>query len=115
VDGGRYWRELFVAAPVDGVVVEGFVDLVYESPRGLVVVDYKTDAVASPEEIDAAVARHRLQAAAYAAALGQSLGRPVVAARLVFVGPDPAVERTIADLPAALGELAPLLRAAPSL
>ena len=39
-----YWREMYVAVPVDGMTLEGYVDLVYRDPDGLVVVDYKTDA-----------------------------------------------------------------------
>ena len=89
---GRYWRE-------------GFVGLVYETPEGLVVLDYKTDPLTSPEEVEAAVARHRLQAAAYAAALEASLGRPVAAARLVFVSPVPALERAVEDLRAGRDEI----------
>ena len=37
------WREVFVARPFDGTTLEGYVDLLYRSPEGLVVVDYKTD------------------------------------------------------------------------
>ena len=37
-------REMYVATPVDGTTLEGYVDLVYRRPDGLVVVDYKTDA-----------------------------------------------------------------------
>ena len=32
---GRYWREVYVAAPVEGVTVEGFIDLLYETSRWL--------------------------------------------------------------------------------
>ena len=50
----RHWRELYVAAPVnedsDAPVIEGYIDLaVLESGSdgpGLIIVDYKTDAVA---------------------------------------------------------------------
>lgn len=80
----RAWREVYVAADVDGTVVEGFVDLVYEAPDGLVVVDWKTDAVRTAADVDAAVARYRVQAAAYALALERTLARPVVRCELVF-------------------------------
>ena len=43
---GQYWRETYVAVPLDGITLEGYVDLVYRDDDGLVVVDYKTDAVA---------------------------------------------------------------------
>jgi len=48
---GRYHREVYVAAPEGPVLVEGFIDLVFETDEGLVVVDYKTDGVETPEEI----------------------------------------------------------------
>ena len=38
-------KELYVAAPVGDRVIEGYVDLLVETPDGLVIVDYKTDTV----------------------------------------------------------------------
>ncbi|MDP9401965.1 MAG: UvrD-helicase domain-containing protein [Actinomycetota bacterium] len=106
----RHWRELYVAAPVGPLTLEGFVDLLYETPEGLVVVDYKTDAVTTEAEMTVAVARHRLQGAAYAVALEAALGRPVNACRFVFVSGGVAREREIADLPAAMAEVRELLQ-----
>ena len=40
-----HWRETYVAVPFDGITLEGYVDLVFRDDDGLVVVDYKTDAV----------------------------------------------------------------------
>ena len=37
----EHWRELFVAAPFGERLVEGYVDLVYRGPKGLVVVDWE--------------------------------------------------------------------------
>jgi len=79
---GTGWRELPVAAEVDGVLLEGFVDLLVRSPDGLVVVDYKTDAIASDADLDTAVRRYSIQGAAYALALEAALGEPVT--RCVF-------------------------------
>ncbi|MPZ98415.1 MAG: AAA family ATPase [Dehalococcoidia bacterium] len=98
VGSGRYWREVYVASSVDGAVIEGFVDLLYESPEGYVVVDYKTDAVPSEAELDAAVARYAVQLGAYALALSEQLDRPVTGATLLFLGEAGATERRIADL-----------------
>ena len=91
VTGGRYWREVPVAAVVDGVTVEGFVDLLIETLEGLVVVDYKTDQIATDDELDAAMERYRVQGAAYALALERALGAPV--ARCLFVSHAPAACR----------------------
>ena len=41
----RYWRELHVACPLGDQIIEGYVDLVYETAEGLMVVDYKTDQI----------------------------------------------------------------------
>ncbi len=82
---GRHWRELYVAAPVEGTLLEGFVDLVVEADDGsLVVVDHKTDAVRGESDIASAAARYRLQLGAYALALTATTGRPVSRAVLVF-------------------------------
>ena len=44
IASGRYYREVFVSAPVEDVLLEGFIDLLFEDDAGLVIVDYKTDA-----------------------------------------------------------------------
>ena len=102
VTGGRYWREVPVAAVVDGVTVEGFVDLLIETLEGLVVVDYKTDQIPTDEELDAAMERYRAQGAAYALALERALGTPVARCLFVFARRRRAVEREVDDLPAAI-------------
>ena len=63
-------------AAIGDTLIEGFIDLLYESADGLVVVDYKTDTVRSPADVDAAVARYRLQGATYAVALEQHCSGP---------------------------------------
>jgi ATP-dependent helicase/nuclease subunit A len=89
---GRSWRELYVAAPVatpaGDVLLEGFVDLLYKTAEGYVVVDYKTDGVSSETQIDRAMQQYRVQGAAYALALEQQLGQPVVSFECVFVTPE---------------------------
>ena len=115
VAGGRFWREVPVGAPVDGVTVEGFVDLLVDTPAGLVVVDYKTDRAHDDAELDALMVKYRVQGAAYALALERALGRP--AARCVFVFARRgavAAEREITDLPAAVADVETLVRAGAS-
>jgi len=99
--GWDSWRELPVAAEIDGVLLEGFVDLLVRSPAGLVVVDYKTDVVPGDEDVDAAVRRYTPQGAAYALALEAALGEPVVRCVFVFARLPSAREAEIADLGAA--------------
>jgi ATP-dependent exoDNAse (exonuclease V) beta subunit len=109
VAGGRCWRELYVGVPVGDRVLEGFVDLLVDGPAGLVVVDYKTDAVPGDRELEAAVERYRLQAAAYAVAVEHALGRPVERCTFLFVRAGEAVSRDVADLDAARREVRELL------
>ncbi|HEX2383724.1 MAG TPA: UvrD-helicase domain-containing protein [Acidimicrobiales bacterium] len=103
----KRWRELYVGAPVNRAdpdtapvaIVEGYIDLLFEDARGeLVVVDYKTDRATTSAEAAAVAQRYRIQAAAYALAVGEVLQRPVARAVLVFCGHDGAVEHEIPEL-----------------
>ena len=105
VAGGRYWRELFVSAPVGNVSVEGFIDLLYETDDGLVVVDYKTDRAPGEQELEAALERYTPQGATYALAVEEALGRTVAKCVFVFVQPGRSRERHIEDLTAAIANV----------
>jgi ATP-dependent helicase/nuclease subunit A len=102
--GHRWWREVPVAAEVDGTVLEGFIDLLVESDDGLVVVDYKTDHV-SEHEVEALLARYSVQGAAYAVALEAALARPVTRCVFVFARAAGPLEREIPDLDSAKAEV----------
>ncbi|MXW59923.1 MAG: AAA family ATPase [Acidimicrobiia bacterium] len=95
--GSEHWKELFVAAPVDGTVVEGYIDLLYRADEGLVVVDYKTDDIHDDEMRQAKVDRYQLQVAAYSLAVEQAVGEEVARCVLVFArAGQPAEEVTFA-------------------
>ncbi len=100
----QHWRELFVAAPFSERLVEGYVDLVYRGPDGLVVVDWKTDTIAGDDGVDAKLDRYRLQGAAYAAALEAVTGEPVARMVFVFLDRAGAIEAELHDLRAAVDE-----------
>ena len=100
----EHWRELFVAAPFGDRLLEGYIDLAYRSPEGLVVVDWKTDDVAGDGSVEVKLARYRLQGAAYAAALEMVTGEPVARMVFVFLDRSGAVERELPDLRAAVDE-----------
>ena len=107
----RHWRELYVAAPLGDdihTLVEGFVDLAYlqEGPDGpgLVIVDYKTDAVLDDDDRVAKAARYRLQGATYALAAERATGLAVRRVVFCFLAEDGAVELDITDLPVAVAE-----------
>ena len=104
VASGRYYREVFVSAPVEGVLIEGFIDLLFEADEGLVIVDYKTDALTSLEEIQQSMASYRLQGGAYALALQNSSGRLVKEVVFLFLQPQQAV--VVEDLDGAMADAA---------
>jgi len=108
--GWPCWRELPVGAMVDGVLLEGFVDLLVRTPDGLVVVDYKTDRAPGDDELDARAAHYTPQGAAYALALQEVLHEPVVRCVFVFALPPVAAERAVIDLPGALRSVRAQLR-----
>jgi len=105
--GLPHWKEMFVAAPLpDGTTIEGYIDLVYRAIDGLVIVDYKTDAVPDDESLAAKVESYRIQLAAYAVALEQVLGEPVARCQLVFLREEGSQTVDIADLDTAKTEAA---------
>ena len=107
----RRWRELYVAAEVEGRLLEGFIDLLYEAPDGsLVVIDYKTHD--SDERPDLRYKPgYRLQIAAYALMLTEATGRDVSRCVFVFLGPDSAHEVEVDGLPQAIEDVRQALAA----
>jgi ATP-dependent exoDNAse (exonuclease V) beta subunit len=104
-----HWRELYACTPVGDRLLEGYVDLLYRSPAGLVVVDHKTADTNDPAELDRRVQGYRLQGAAYALAVGQATGEPVVRVTFLFLTPTGPVELDLADLDAAMADVARLV------
>ena len=80
----RLWREVPVAAPVEGGFLHGFIDLLFEEPDGLVVVDYKTDSV-NEDRVEDAVKKYRLQGGAYAYAVSRATGKRVKEVRFLYL------------------------------
>jgi ATP-dependent helicase/nuclease subunit A len=77
----RHWKEVPVSAAFDGLIIEGYVDLLFETGEGLVVVDFKTD---RDGDVSAADRRYALQLGAYALALEAATHRRVAAAWVVM-------------------------------
>ncbi len=102
LESGRWWRETPVAGPVGDGIVEGFIDLLFEEEDGYVVVDYKTDAVRTDEDIDRAMGRYRLQGGSYALALSKATGLNVKEVSFLFL--EPRREVAVEDLPGAMIE-----------
>ena len=90
----QVWREYRFALLVDGgiydpsaageeLLLQGVADCVFETERGLVVVDFKTDRVTG-EALTQRAETYRPQLAAYAAALEKILEKPVTERILYF-------------------------------
>ena len=97
----RIWREVPVAAPVGDGSLHGFIDLLFEEGNGLVVVDYKTDAV-TEEQLPEVIDRYRLQGGAYAHAIRQVTGKAVK--EVVFLYLQPKREVALPDLAGAMAD-----------
>jgi ATP-dependent helicase/nuclease subunit A len=69
--GRRCHREAPITFVRDGAVIDGQIDLAYETVNGWTVVDFKTDA-----ELGASEDAYRRQIAIYAGALSEITGRP---------------------------------------
>jgi ATP-dependent helicase/nuclease subunit A len=95
-----HWRELYVATPLDEhTLLEGYIDLLYRSPAGLVVVDYKTSATADPAQLDARLAGYRGQGQAYRRAVAAVTGEPVTVVTFLFLTRQGAIARTLQPTP----------------
>jgi ATP-dependent helicase/nuclease subunit A len=98
------WRETYVGTTVGDQVVEGIVDLLYRDEDGLVIVDYKTDAVPAPAQA-ARVDFYRPQMAVYAMAVEAAVGEPVTRCVLLFLSPTGAMPAVLHGLADAVAQL----------
>jgi len=112
---GEYWRETYVAVPVEGLTLEGYVDLVYRDTAAadaLVVVDYKTDAIRNAADLAARLAHYRVQGAAYAIAVKAATGERVDRCVFIFLSSEGAREVVIGgdELIAAIADVRGFIR-----
>jgi len=96
----RMWREVPIGAPAEGTVLEGFIDLLFQTDQGYEIVDYKTDEVRA-DELDARMDRYRAQGEAYAELVQAITGQPPVAVSFVFASTDKVIRIVAQGLPAA--------------
>jgi ATP-dependent helicase/nuclease subunit A len=91
----QHWKESFVGTmDTDGLVLEGFVDLIFRRSDGtLVIVDYKTDAVPDGA-LSTRTSHYAPQINAYRRALQAATGAPVVA-HLSFLAGDGSDAREV--------------------
>ncbi len=79
------------AQPEDELMLQGVVDCAFETEKGLVIVDFKTDRITAAEAAQRAE-RYRPQLSAYSEALSRVLELPVAEMRLYFFAADCEVE-----------------------
>ena len=83
-----HWREVYACTPsVGGRLLEGYIDLLYRMPDGLVVVDYKTAGTNDRTQLDERVEGYRLQGGSYAISVARATGEPVVRVAFLFLTP----------------------------
>ena len=74
----------FPGAGEEQVLLQGVVDAWFETPDGLVIVDYKTDRI-HPDAVPERTAYYAAQLRAYAGAMARITGRPVCRRTLYFL------------------------------
>ena len=74
----------FPGADAEQVLLQGVVDAWFETPDGLVIVDYKTDRI-RPDAVPERTAYYAAQLRAYAGAMARITGRPVCRRTLYFL------------------------------
>ncbi|MCX5992965.1 MAG: UvrD-helicase domain-containing protein [Chloroflexi bacterium] len=85
VASGNYHREVFVSAPYEDKLLEGFMDIIFEEEGGLVIADYKTDAIDNEEELMQKKETYEQQAGLYALLANRVTGKKVKEVVLVFL------------------------------
>ncbi len=90
IASGRLWREVPIGAPSGDVILEGFIDLLFETPQGYEIVDYKTDDIRA-SEMESRMDHYRVQGDAYAELVRAITGKTPVAVSFVFVSTNQVV------------------------
>jgi len=93
VDAG----EVFGEAKGEKMLLQGVVDCCVEEDDGLVIIDYKTDAVKTAEELEARTELYRGQVKTYATAMRRITGKRVKACVLYYIRAGEARKITIDD------------------
>ncbi len=109
--GRPHWREVYTCVPLGGRQLEGYIDLLYRSSEGLVVVDYKTAGTSDRDELGERVTGYTMQGASYALTVSESTAEPVVRMTFVFLTPEGPVEMSVPHLDDAIDTVCSLLAA----
>ena len=107
-----HWREVYACTPLAGDrLLEGYIDLLFRSPEGMVVVDYKTAATDDPDELARRVEGYRFQGASYARTVAATTGEDIARVVFLFLTPGGAIELELPDVAAAMAEVDRLVSA----
>ena len=82
----NYYREVFVSNRLGDRLMEGFIDLLINTPDGISIVDYKTDRLTA-RQVHELGPEYEVQLGLYAWAVRETTGRPVREATLLFLRP----------------------------
>jgi ATP-dependent helicase/nuclease subunit A len=85
VASGNYHREVFISTCVEGRLLEGIMDIIFEEEDGLVIADYKTDAIDNEEELLKRKEIYEQQAGLYALMAQQATGRKIRGVVMLFL------------------------------
>jgi ATP-dependent helicase/nuclease subunit A len=73
------------------VLVQGVLDCLVQTPKGFIIIDYKTNRITAGD-VDRTAQHYKLQLEIYARAVGEILTQPITAAWLYFTEPNSAVQ-----------------------
>ncbi len=102
----KHWKELDLLGSIDGLVVQGQADLVFERGDGLVIVDWKTDLVQDDAHANDLVGYYQWQLITYAWIVAAVLNRPVLQASICLISPSQESARilSVEDIDDRIGE-----------
>ena len=110
--GARHWREVYACTPVDGRLLEGYIDLLYAQPTTASSSSTtRRRPPTTPPSSTGASTGYRLQGASYALTIAAPPATPVERVTFLFLTPTGPVERHLADLDAAVAQVADLVTA----
>ena len=81
-----YFREVFVSSKLGDRLIEGFIDLLIDTPDGLIIIDYKTDNLTT-RQVQELGPEYEVQLGLYAWAVAETTGKSVREATLLFLRP----------------------------
>ncbi len=100
-----HWREVYACTPIGGPSARGLRRPALPQPRRPRRGRPQDRGTDDPAELDRRVEGYRLQGAAYAVSVSRATAEPVTRVVFLFLTPAGAVERELADLPAAMADV----------